>query len=343
MDNMASENRQIGEIDIFGILSVLWKYRVYIITGVIFCIILSAIINILSPRYYQLKMRVRPGHIGETDLNIPLVRMLKRKLDTGAYKRSIIKTGSVNNSHHILKNNSFVSVILPDTNVIDVTLEVRKRDLKAGKDLLERLYLQLQKDDSTYMDELLNKYDKIIQEHEGKANKNELILKAKNQKIALISDRINKIDLIFQEIKAHQQTIASGSKSISDKVVKLLDTEDSSLAYFYSNTIQQNIFITNFLMKEKNEELQRTKELQKEIEILKIDNQKALEKMNDSKNIRATVKKLSMITPPTESQRPIRPNIRLNMLAAGVTGFFLMILCVFGIEYLKRRSTDEPS
>ncbi len=131
--------------------------------------------------------------------------------------------------------------------------------------------------------------------------------------------------------------ISERSKFLSDNV----NPDNILSSILYTNTIQQNITLSN-TYKNQIEEYNSQKENYKvSLGKAKSDLQKLLESIKSLEFEKNSIQNIQILQPPSPSPYPIAPKKKLNVILAGVGGFFLMLFLAFFLEYISKYKRGE--
>ena len=334
--NYAAEDK----VELIQVLRVIWKWKYFILIGTAVFALVSGIMSLSMSKIYSIDMILKPGilKIGSAGeiIYIDTPDNIKALIDSGTFNAKILRNLTENkiiSEPRTLR----IEVILPrNSNTIKVSYE--SEDIELGTAILDQL-----------RQSLLMEYSSLVQYYDRELEKDLRLKNAaiENNKNFKLSHEINvnKIEKRIQELKSEIESIQTSTTYLTKERDKFLSTfgdEDNILtALLYSNTIQQNLGLSNSFKNEvntyelkKEQELQNISELQKEI-------QKLLTEIASLEFKKANIQNIQILQPPISSVYPIKPKIKLNIMIALVVGVLLMLILVFFFEYLLKHTWKE--
>jgi capsular polysaccharide biosynthesis protein len=324
------------EIELFDILSVIWKRKYFILLGTSICLLAAAFISFSIPKIYRIDMILQPG-IVSTDphgqkVYIDSVENIKTIIETNALKSEIIKSLQKINRKNPLKSLKLRAFVPKKSDILKVSYESDRVDF--GINVLNEVYQALQEKYDELVKYYRNNYDNDLQ-----AVKAELdILEAESvyfeQRVKRAQKRINELEFLIKDIDNRTRILIHQRNEI---IQKQENGEKSFTAVLYNNTIQQNLSLSNQYRNDIKEYLYRIED-----ENIK-DRQRKYRKQELSNNIRllefkkGAVQNIQILRSPTATAKPIKPKTKLNIILAFVAGLFLMLFLSFFLEYLRRQ------
>jgi len=156
---------------------------------------------------------------------------------------------------------------------------------------------------------------------------------------------VKNIEKRIDELTSEIESIKNNTTNLIKERNKLLSNspkENNVLsALLYSNTIQQNLELSNNYQNEineykinKEEELQKIEESENEIE-------KKLNEIESFQFKKDNIQNIQILQPPTSSHYPIKPKKKVIVMLASVTGLFLMLFLAFFLEYLSKYKKER--
>ena len=194
-------------------------------------------------------------------------------------------------------------------------------------ELYEKLVLHYRKKHEMRVDEINNTVNNL-----------KLIKNSENKNIENINSRI-------AELKKEIEFSNENTKKLSQERHKFISgpsQEDNILqALIYSNTIQQNLSLTNTYKRELNDFLQqREKILQKISEYDRQISASMIKIENETFN-RDIITNIHVIQPPIFGVNPVKPKIKLRILLAIIAGFFFMTFFPFLIDTISKKNSHS--
>jgi len=281
------------EIELIDILRVIWKWKYLILAGTVVCGVIAAIISLNMAKIYSIDMVLRPGilSVGEEGKNVYIdsPQNIKALIESGIFDDDILDYLKNNNADNIPEELRFKVAIPKQSDTIKVQYETS--DIKQGIDLQNHLSKLLLKSKAESIKKTILSYKRNVKNIEKR-------IKELTSEIELIKN--NTTDLIKERNK-----LLSNSPKENNVLSALL----------YSNTIQQNLKLSNNYQNEINE--------------YKIKKEEELQKLENIQNIQ-------ILQSATSSPLPIKPKILLNVSLSLIAGLFLMLFLAFFLEYLGK-------
>ncbi|MBW2640199.1 MAG: hypothetical protein JRE10_08580 [Deltaproteobacteria bacterium] len=284
------------EIELIDILRVIWKWKYVIIAGTIFCGVIAAIISFNMAKIYSVDMVLRPG---------------------------ILSIGS--GEQNVYTNSSQNMVLNLREQGKNIYIDSAQNIKALGKLLLET-YREL-------VQYFKNEYEMKLDIFKSELGYIKITIKSYKRNVKNIEKRI---DELTPEIELIKNNTANLIKE-RDKLLSKNPKENNILsALLYSNTIQQNLQLSNQYQDEiNNYKGKKENELQK---IEKSENE-IVNKLNVMKNLqfkKDNIQNIQFLQPATSSLYPVKPRILLNVILALAAGLFLMLFLAFFLEYLGK-------
>jgi LPS O-antigen subunit length determinant protein (WzzB/FepE family) len=328
------------EIELIDILRVIWKWKYFILAGTVICGLIAAIISFNMTKLYSIDMVLRPGilSVGEEGKNVYIdsPQNIKALIDSGIFNNDIMKYLDEIKMDNIPKKLEFKVTILKDSDTIKVEYETD--DIKQGmviKGHLSKLLLEKYSNKVTYFKNELDMKLSIIKSEIDYIRTNILSYKRNVKNIE------KRIDELTSEIKLIKNNTANLIKERNKLLSDSPKDKNILSALIYSNTIQQNLQLSNNYQNEINEYKQKKEDELQKIEEAEntIDNKsielKSLQFKKDS------IQNIQIIQPATSSRYPVKPKKLLIIASASLFGLFLMIVLFFLVEFVSRNKIIE--
>lgn len=337
-------------------------------------LILTLIYCLATPFIWNVDMLILPskflaeGQSAEVILVDP--KQISSQINQGAYTETIAAALNISlNKFPVISSEN-----IRDTKLIRIW--VREKNVPEAKKILTSLFSLIKAELDKKVDIELNYIDTQISAKNTDIKQRNIDIKDKNIDIALFKiqkskthqaiatsqvkikisqDRRNSLTEELRSVKSRIDQIESQMrKSLEEKS----QTGEAVALLLYSNEVQNNLRYYNTLEEKNSQELgtesilqlevQQNGEVIKEIEerIAKTNND--IEKINnDIGNIKKEIDFLiqkkarydysKMIKEPTSSNRPVEPNIKVNLSVAGVLGLSFFVLIALFLEYRKKQ------
>jgi len=328
------------EIELIDILRVIWKWKILILLGTVFCGVLAAIISLNMEKVYSIDMVLRPGILsieeGGKNIYIDSSQNIKALIESGMFNKDILDFLNNNNDDNIPKELRFKVSIPKLSDTIKVKYETL--DIKQGIDLQNFLGKLL-----------LENYSKLVKYFKNEHEMKLISLKSKSESIkrTILSYKRNtkniekRIDELTSEIKLIKNNTANLIKE-RNKLLSNSPKENNVLsALLYSNTIQQNLELSNNYQNEINEyKIKKEEELQK----IETSESKIVQNLNEIESFqfkKDNIQNIQILQSPTNSPFPIKPRVLLNVILALVAGLFLMMFLAFFFDYVSKQKKES--
>jgi uncharacterized protein involved in exopolysaccharide biosynthesis len=156
---------------------------------------------------------------------------------------------------------------------------------------------------------------------------------------------IENIDLRIKELRREIEFSNENTKKLSQERHKFIskgNQEDNILqALIYSNTIQQNLSLTNTYKGELNNYLQQREEILQKISEYERQISTAMIKIENEIFNRDIITNILVIQPPIFAVDPVKPKIKLRILLAIMAGLFFMIFLTFLIDSISKQKNTK--
>ena len=323
------------EIELIDILSVIWKWKYLILVGTVVCGLIAAIISFNMSKVYSIDMVLRPGilNVGEQGKNtyIDSAQNIKALIDSGTFNNNILNHLNEIKMENIPKKLEFKVNILKDSDTIKVIYETN--DVKQGLVILNHLKKILLKTYSESVQYFKNEYEMKLEILKSELDYIKVTIQSYKRNVKNIEKRIDELTPEIELIKNNTANLISERDRLLSKKPK----ENNILsALLYSNTIQQNLELSNNYQNEVNDyKIKKEEELQK----IEESENKIAKKLNEIKNLqfkKDNIQNIQTLQPATNSRYPVKPRILRNVMLALVAGFFLMMFLALFLEYISK-------
>ena len=323
------------EIELIDILRVIWKWKYFILSGTVLCGLIAAIISFNMSKVYSIDMILRPGllSIGPEGKNVYIdsPENIKALIDSGTFNKNILDYLNKIKMNDIPKKLEFKVTIPKDSDTIKVEYETN--DIKQGVAIQNFL-----------SESLLNTYNKLL----------EYFISEFETKSSTLKSEINYVKATIQSYKRNLKNIekrinelTSEIKLIKNNTVNLIKERNKLLsdnpkdkntlsALVYTNTIQQNLELSNNYQNELNDYKQKKENELQNIEKSENEIEKQSNELKKLQIKKDNIQNIQILQPPIQSSEPVKPKIILNVLLALVLGLFLMLFLSFLGEYIHK-------
>ncbi len=326
--------------DLADVLRVIWKWKYIIIAGVFVFTVIVAVVSINAKKVYRLEMTIRPGNlsIGEQGniIHIDSSGNISALINTGTFDDKILAYLKKDGLNDLPDSFRFETHIPKGSETIKVAYETSNTDI--GKKALNYLVVCLTELYEKLVLHYRKKHEMRIDEINNTVNNLNQIKNSENKNIENFNSRI-------VELKKEIEFSNENTKKLSQERHRFISgpsREDNILqALIYSNTIQQNLSLTNTYKRELNDFLQeRENILQKISEYDSKINASMIKIENETFN-RDIITNIHVIQQPISGINPVKPKIKLRILLAIITGFFFMIFFTFLLDTISKKNSHS--
>jgi len=316
------------EIDLMDYVKVILKRKWLILVIFFGAAIAAGIFSFLMPKVYKIDTSLEVGQIAGEAVEAPGQVVEKIKSDVyGIFVREKLQIPEEKYPKIKIENPK-------DTNLITLVIESAKPP--ESKNILEAIN------------------NLILAEHQEKIKtKKELIgqdIKTTEDKIKLAESDIektkNKIEPINEDIKRIENKIANAEEEKENLEAKV-DALQKVLPYQQDPGTQFALFDTKEKLANKKQEienlyltinsLKRSKEdLDVQINSIKTSIESLNAQINALKASLDEIKPTQVIKSPTVSEKPVKPNKKLNIIIAGILGLFVGVFLAFFQEWWEK-------
>ena len=322
--------------DLVDILRVIWKWKFIILAGTLVFAVIIAVISINSKKVYRVEMTISPGILSISEqgqiVHIDSSANISAMINTGTFDGKILEYLKNDNLNDLPDFFDFETYIPRGSETIKIAYETSNTNI--GKKGLNYL-----------LDCLTERYEKLVLHYK---KKHEMEIDVINNAINDLKLRknseyknIENINSRITELKNEIKFINANTKKLSQERHKFISgntQEDNILqALLYSNTIQQNLTLTNTYKGEINTFLQRREAILQKISDFDKNISTAMIKIENITFNKDIINNIHVIQQPTFDPKPVKPKIKLRILLAIIAGLFFMIFLTFLIEYIKKR------
>lgn len=328
------------EIELIDILRAIWKWKYLILAGTVVCGLIAAIISFNMRKIYSIDMIMRPGilSVGEQGKNVYIdsPQNIKALIDSGTFNDNILNYLNKIKVRNIPKKLTFKVKIPVNSDTIKVEYETD--DIKQGMIIQSQLGKLLLGNYMSMVTYFKNEYDMKLKSLKSESEYIKATIQSKKRNVKNLENRID-------ELNSESKLIKNNTNNLIRERNKLLaenPKEQNILPVLvYSNTIQQNLQLSNNYQNEINNYKQ-----QKENELQNIEQSEndISNKFNEIKNLqfkKENIQNIQILQPPTKNPLLIRPKTKLYIILGLVVGFFLMIFLALLLEYIGKYKQRE--
>jgi hypothetical protein len=236
--------RYEDEIELIDILRVLWKWKYLIMIGTFICGLLAAIISFNMSKIYSIDMVLRPGilEIGEHGKNIYIdsPQNIKALIDYGTFNNDILDYLNEIKMENIPTKLEFKVSIPKDSDTIKIRYETD--DIKQGMVVQNHLGKLLLETYRKLVKYFKNEYDVKLDILKSELDYIKVTIQSYKRNVKNIEKRI---DELMPEIELIKNNTANLIRERDKLISKNPKENDILSALLYSNTIQQNLQLSN--------------------------------------------------------------------------------------------------
>jgi LPS O-antigen subunit length determinant protein (WzzB/FepE family) len=320
-----------NDIELMVYISLMWKWRKTILSGTLACILIAFVISYLMPKVYRITMTVRPGIIGYDNngkrMSVESSDSLSARIHENYFLEDLMLFVEKENLGDLPGELVFETKSLSSSNFTEAVYQTH--NVSQGIKIMGHLKKMILEDDTKGVDYFYEKYDLDLMNRENELKNKHLQIKTCDENIKMITERINGLnessEIINQKVSRLQ----------NDKVEKIQqkNTENMPLAVeLYDNTISLKLgLIDNYksdirmLMNNKEEEQLKLFELKNDVV-------KITESITNINFQKKSIQYMKVISEPEIGKKPVKPNMKLNLVLAGFIGFFVSIFSVIVLE-----------
>lgn len=322
------------KVELIDILKVIWKRRYLLAGELVFLIVVASILCLSLEKVYRTTMMIQPGGITSDDngkrVYIDPIETVAGRIGAGVYNDEIIAEVLPFDKADELGQLKFSVEIPKQSDIILVSYDNVNSQL--GTAVLAELFRQIQIQEKRLLDQFRDHYDRKI-----------ALAKIELQKHTTLEQsyaaNIKNLEARIMEARSDIAMISRNNITLVHEKKKLLgsgnDAENALSLLFYSNAIQQNIQYVNSVKKELGEHMILKEEgLQKIIQGKKEQEKINVEILNMEK-MKNSVSPVVMLRKPTVGKKPVKPKKPLIFVLTLFSGFFITLILIFFIEYIR--------
>jgi LPS O-antigen subunit length determinant protein (WzzB/FepE family) len=270
--------------------------------------------------------------IGEHGKNIYIdsPQNIKALIDSGTFNNDILDYLNEIKMENIPTKLEFKVSIPKDSDTIKIRYETD--DIKQGMVVQNHLGKLLLETYRKLVKYFKNEYDVKLDILKSELDYIKVTIQSYKRNVKNIEKRI---DELMPEIELIKNNTANLIRERDKLISKNPKENDILSALLYSNTIQQNLQLSNDYQNQINDYKEK-----KESELQKIDqSEKEIEnKLNGIKNLqfkKDNIQNIQYLQPATSSRDPVKPRKMLIIGLAVVVGLFLMLFLAFFLEFVS--------
>jgi len=322
------------DVELIDILKVIWKRRYLLVGGLIFLIVVASILCLSLEKVYRTTMMIQPGGITTDDNGkwgyIDPIETVAGRIGAGIYNDEIIAGVLPSDMTDEADGLKFKVEIPKQSDVILVSYD--NSDSQLGAAVLAELFRQIQNQERRLLDQFRDHYGRKISLAKIEFQKHTTLEQSYAANIRNLAMRI-------MEARSDIAMAIQNNITLVQEKKKLLgrgnDAENALSLLFYNNAIQQNIQYVNSVKQELSEHMVLKEEgLQKIIQ-----GKKEQEKINaeilNMEKIKNSVRPVVMLRKPTADRNLVKPNKLIIFVLTLFTGFFIILILIFFIEYVR--------
>jgi len=359
------------EVELIDYLNVLWRRRILVVLGTLFCMVFAGAISLVMKPVYEVDAIVQPGKFmiqnqggNYEDVIVESPQQIADSVKLKSYDTLILNLLKIEETEMPeIEANSIPGTLLARIWLRDSNKELGKQILSAvinfiKEDIDKKINIEIQNAETLIRDrekEITSNLIQIGSKGIEKERLKNMIVKMEN-KLRILEKRKEEINaemgLVRKRIEALEQNqtalLKKEGRTESDALGLLLYSNEVQQTYRYYDSLQEMISAKELSEQEINMEInsntQQIKQLDNQIEGIKNE----IEKVNNNilylKELKGRIDYTKVIKEPTPSVKPVSPKKKLNVLIAGVFGAIFFSIGAFLYEYIDRsraKKTDQ--
>jgi uncharacterized protein involved in exopolysaccharide biosynthesis len=335
-----SANPTIEEFELINLLSILWRWKYWIIAGTVFCAVASAVISYSLTKVYRVSVDYEIGVVQIAENGKPIYAIdppsLKSLILRGVFNKALRE--KIKSSDGTIKsgNIQFKVSYSRNTNNLKVTIDTPNVD--QGIVILGYLAEAVRDKYSDVIDNFRSEYQNKIDGLKSEIVVIDAEVSHSNFKTQYIGRRL---EALTSQIGILQSNIATLKKQYNQLSVQENSGEKGSINALIDN-IQRNMSLKNDY--EVQFDMLKSTVEEEKIHLIKLKEDRKFKKqiidLLEKKKDR--IKAIGVVKSPTASNNPIRPKITLNIVLSTISGFIVFFLLFLLIDYLLRIKKGLP-
>ncbi|RJP80691.1 MAG: hypothetical protein C4522_07340 [Desulfobacteraceae bacterium] len=334
-----SVNGKEKNIELIDIIRVLWRWKVLIIVGTAFAILVMAYVNTLITPEYLLNMVVRPGTLNISNNGqityVDSAENIKAMIEAKTFNQEIKDLIRAEKKFKVPDQIKLSVALPPGTASLDISYITS--DIDRGVFILNQLGTLLEAKFIPIADYYRKEIERDIENIKLEIQRQEPIIQNVHYEIKMIDNRVHELQDDIKRVHSNtERLIEARNKILSSKQTGV----DSISVLLATNSIQGNISIANNFKNElQNNMLTRDKlsleikNIQSTIKLM----EENIKKLSFKKDIIGSIRILKAPSSPIQ----VEPDKKRNLKIAFVAGLTFMILLSFFIEYLMHHKIKE--
>jgi capsular polysaccharide biosynthesis protein len=339
---MTTKNKSENDdfFDLADVLKIIWNWKLVISAGTLVIAVIVAIISFNAEKIYRAEMTIRPGNLSISGqgkiVHIDSSANISAMINTGTFDGKILEYLKNDHIDDLPIFLNFETYIPRGSEAIKIAYETSNTNI--GKKALNYLVTCL----TELYEELVLHYKKKHEMEVDEINNtiNDLKLRKRSE-----YKNIENINSRIAELKNEIEFINANTKKLSQERHEFLtgNTQEDNIlqALLYSNTIQQNLTLTNTYKGEINTFLQQREEILQKISGFDKEISTAVVKIENIKFNKNIISNIDIIQQPTFNPNPVKPKIKLRILLAIIAGLFFMIFLTFLIDSISKQKIRD--
>jgi capsular polysaccharide biosynthesis protein len=323
------------EIKLIDLLRIIWKWKYLIVGGTTVCAVAALVITLMMPKIYRIETVIRPGilSIGEGGIQkyIDTPENIKALIETGAFDKKILDSFAESNTAEMPGELRFKATLPKSSSTLKINYDTAH--VEQGIAVLKLLGEFLIEEYGNIVGFFQNEIDRDIKIGMAGIQKINTMKRSHRAVIESIAKRIQELE---NDIGFINKNTAYLNKERNNLLTKGKDESNILSLVLYSNTIQQNLQLSNDYKSEINNfKLNRETELQ-QISELENELQAKLAEIDNLKMRKSVIQNIQIIQKPYSSKYPIKPKKSLYIITAVLAAIFAMVFLSFVFEYLNQ-------
>ena len=282
------------EIELIDILRVIWKWKYLILVGTIVCGLIAALISFNMRKIYSIDMILMPGilNVGERGdkVYIDSQQNIKDLIDSGIFNNDILNYLKEIKMGNIPKKLTFEVTIPLNSNMIKIKYDTD--DIKQGMVIQSRLSQLLLEHYGNMVTYFKSEYDIKLKSLKSEIEYINATIQSKQRNVKNLEKRIDELNAEAKLIKKNTAgLIRDRNKLLSENTKERNVLPD----LVYSNTIQQNLQLSNNYQNDINNYRQQKENELQEIEKSENDITRRLNEAKKLQNKKNNIQNLQIL------------------------------------------------
>ena len=344
-----------GEIELFDLLVVVWKWKYIILAGTLLCVIAAGVVSMRQTKKYRLTTILKLSPISAAEMN----KQNENKNDNNKSGnvfffiespqniKYLIERGALNDQikSYLKKGVTDANFNLPNIKVAAqgagnlLQMSVVTTESQLGVKILKSLKPVLMKKFEKQVNLIGRSYGTVLLATQNEIAALDARRKLVETEITQFSQRIKELETEIIDLKKiTDMMIVQG-----DQVSREIKNNAIAPEILYRNMIQQNLALTN-IFKNNLFEL-KSKVDHHKFELNKIESQIETHRirLKEAKTEKNNLKFIEVLQPAASNILPVEANTKLNILIGAISGLSITLFLAFLLDYIFKALNRKKS